>query len=134
MSSMDEHERELERMRKFLRNKFGIRPDGGPMAIEIFGGLPPGTPVFMALDTQQEWIRDYPNETLSDFSTRVCREAGGAGVRRLIIGGLPSTDAQSAAAKAAMDWFYEHEADDVPPMEAPGFVPRPPRSPFEAGR
>jgi hypothetical protein len=93
----------------------GELPPGGPLRVLIVsGGLPsPDGPVF-ATAGQHEWLRD-PGEDLGAFADRARAGARDAGVR-LLIGGLPRSQAQHDVAMAAYDaWLLTD--DGVPPME-----------------
>ena len=119
---MDEFEKELERMRKYLLAKYGLRSEGGERRVIIMsGGIMP-EPVFATADGQ-ELFRNYPDEPLQDFCDRCMTWARELEARRVLIGGLPASPAQSEAMAAAHVWWTQNEYSDVPDEEGSTYVP-----------
>jgi hypothetical protein len=122
MTDMDRFERELNRMRKYLLAKYGVRPDGGERRVIIIsGGIMP-EPVFATADGQ-ELFRNYPDEPLQDFCDRCMTWARELEARGVLIGGLPNSRAQSEAMATAHAWWLKHEYDEVPPEEGSNYTP-----------
>jgi hypothetical protein len=83
--------------------------------------LPPGEPLW-AVAGPHEWLRE-PGEDLDAFADRVRAAALELKEPLLVIGGLPSSEAQNALALAAYDaWLLTD--DGVPPCEPSRGVPR----------
>lgn len=85
--------------------------------VVIHGCLPPGEPLF-AVAGAHEWLRE-PTEELDAFADRAAAGAREAKEARLVIGGLPTTQAQQDAAMAAFDRWLATD-DGVPPCEPSG--------------
>jgi hypothetical protein len=90
-------------------------PIAAPLRVVVIHGcLPPGLPLFAAAGAH-EWLRE-PQEDLDRFADRATLAAREAGETLLVIGGLPKSEAQHAAAMAAYDaWLLTD--DGVPPCE-----------------
>lgn len=111
-----------ERLAKIERrlNSTGL---GQMRVVVISGGIPGCAEPLFAVAGQHEWIR-FPTEGLDEFCDRVTAAAREVRCRLVTIGGLPASPAQEAIARAAFDVWLASGADDVPPEEAPGYVPR----------
>jgi hypothetical protein len=96
----------------------GTLPPGGPLkVVVVFGCLPPGLPQFASAG-QHKWIRGAA-EDLDAFADRAAAAARELKEPLLVIGGLPSTQAQQDVAMAAYDaWLLTD--DGVPPEETSG--------------
>src|ERR1700732_3818951 len=80
----------------------GTLPPGGPLRVVIIHGcLPPGEPLF-GMAGAYEWIRE-PGEELDAFADRARSAAIELKEQRLVLGGLPNSQAQQDAAMAAYD-------------------------------
>lgn len=115
-------ERRLEALsRRLNAEQAGLRPGGPLQCVVIFGALPPGEPLFAGAG-EHEWIRDYPTEPLDAFADRAVAGAREAGETLLVIGGLPTTQAEQDVAQAAhAAWLLTD--DGVPPSEPPRGAP-----------
>jgi hypothetical protein len=93
----------------------GTLPPGSPLRVVIVhGGLPPGEPLW-AVAGPHEWLRE-PGEDLDAFADRAAADARELKEGLLVIGGLPSTEAQNEVALAAYDAWLQTD-DGVPPEE-----------------
>jgi hypothetical protein len=111
---------EMARRLEALSHRINAELPAGMMASEfqavvIFGGLPPGEPMF-ATAGGHEWLREWPLEELGDFADRAVAGARELKERLLVIGGLPRNDAQQDLAMAAHR-AWELTDSGVPPME-----------------
>jgi len=111
---------QLERRLEALSRRLNADRPAGTVAsvfqaVVIFGALPPGEPLF-AIAGEHEWIREWPVEDLDAFADRAVAGAREVGAHLLVLGGLPSTQAQHDVAQAAhAAWLLTD--DGVPPME-----------------
>jgi hypothetical protein len=116
--------RRLEALEKRMNAEqpSGTLPLGGPLRVVIVhGGLPPGEPLW-AVAGPHEWPRE-PGEDLDAFADRAAAAARELKERLLVLGGLPSTQAQNDAAAAAYEaWLLTD--DGVPPEETGWIRPR----------
>jgi hypothetical protein len=87
----------------------------------VHGGLPPGEPLWGAAGPH-EWLRE-PGEHLDTFADRCAKAARELKEPLLVIGGLPTTQAQNDAALRAYDEWAQTD-DGVPPCEPSRGVPR----------
>jgi hypothetical protein len=129
MSSDRDFQRRLAAVeRKLNGDGNGTNPPFRILRIE--GGLP--GPINWSYAGQHQWKRE-PAEELEAFVERTAQAARAAGETSLIVGGLPRSD-ELDEFKTFEEWWATIAPDypDVPPEEAPGFVPR--RSPFGADR
>jgi hypothetical protein len=111
--------RRLEALEKRLNAEqpAGLQPGGPLRVVVVHGGLPPGEPLF-ATAGEHEWLRE-PGEELEAFAASAVAGARELGVPLLVIGGLPSTQAQQDLAMAAYDaWLLTD--DGVPPVTERG--------------
>jgi hypothetical protein len=117
-------ERRLEALSRRLNadRPAGTLPDAF-QAVVIFGGLPPGEPLF-AVAGEHEWLREWPVESLDPFADRAVAGARELKESLLVIGGLPTSQAQQDVAQAAhAAWLLTD--DGVPPCEPSRGVPSP---------
>jgi hypothetical protein len=118
--------RRLEALQRRMNEErpSGQLPPGSPLLVVVVSGcLPPGEPLFGAAGVH-EWIRQ-PGEDLDAFADRAAACARELKEQRLVLGGLPATQAQHDRAMAAYDvWLL---TDDGVPPEEPSWSSRPSR-------
>jgi hypothetical protein len=116
--------KDLERRIAALERRLNAEQPSGtsPLRVVIVHGmLPPGEPLWGVAGTH-EWLRD-PGEDLDAFTDRAAAAAIELREPFLVLGGLPSTQAQKDLALAAYDaWLLTD--DGVPPCEPSRGVPR----------
>jgi|HubBroStandDraft_2_1064218.scaffolds.fasta_scaffold1197459_2 hypothetical protein len=116
----DDYQRRIDRIRKLLSDIGASSGPNGFMAIHQPGGLAPYATIAQD-DLNNEWIRTMGAETEEDFCRRAATESRDSGAKLCHISSMPgphASEALIAAAKAASDYYYEHEYPDVPPVEA----------------
>ena len=119
---------DLERRLEALQRRLNAdRPScttagGALLCVVVHGCLPPGVPLF-AMAGEHEWLRGT-DEDLDAFADRAAAGAREAGEQRLVLGGLPRSQAQHEVAQAAhAAWLLTD--DGVPPMEESRGLPSP---------
>jgi hypothetical protein len=121
---MNDLERRLEALQRRLNadRPAGATAGDGLLCVVVHGCLPPGVPLF-AMAGEHEWRRGT-DEDLDAFADRAKAGAREAGEQRLVLGGLPRSQAQHEVAQAAYAaWLLTD--DGVPPMEESRDVPSP---------
>jgi len=107
--------RRLEALEKRMNAELSDLPPGGPLRVVVIHGcLPPGDPLWGNAGSH-EWLRE-PGEDLDAFADRAAAAARELGEQLLMLGGLPSSQAQNDVAQAAhAAWLLTD--DGVPPEE-----------------
>lgn len=120
-------ERRLRAVERRLNAKqpSGTMPPGAPLRVVVaHGALPPGDPLW-GVAGPHEWLRE-PGEDLDAFADRAAAAARELREPLLILGGLPTTQAQNDMALAAYDaWLLTD--DGVPPCDPAWSAPARPR-------
>jgi hypothetical protein len=117
-------ERRLEALQRRLNadRPAGTTAGGALLCVVVHGCLTPGVPLF-AMAGEHEWLRGT-DEDLDAFADRAVAGAREAGEQRLVLGGLPRSQAQHEVAQAAhAAWLLTD--DGVPPMEESRGLPSP---------
>jgi hypothetical protein len=124
MTTPDEITRRLDALERRLNadRPAGTTAGGAMLCVVVHGCLPPGVPLF-AMAGEHEWLRG-PDEELVAFADRAKAGAREAGEQRLVLGGLPRSQAQHEVAQAAhAAWLLTD--DGVPPLEESRGLPSP---------
>src|SRR5882724_6702458 len=94
--------RRLEALEKRMNAELSGLPPGSPLRVVVIHGcLPPGDPLWGNAGSH-EWLRE-PGEDLDAFADRAAAAARELGEQLLMLGGLPSTQAQNDVAMAAYE-------------------------------